>query len=97
MSVRAFCENKGIHENSYYYWQKKLREAACDKMAEINGEAANLAQPVFAQVRLPERNVLSPTTAITQDQICIEAIGVRLTAGGEYPVEKLTELLRAVM
>ena len=27
LSAKAFCENEGIHENVYYYWQQKLREA----------------------------------------------------------------------
>lgn len=29
LSVRAYCESRGIHENTYFYWQRKLREAAC--------------------------------------------------------------------
>ena len=29
-SIRAFCETEGIHENTYYYWQRKLREAAIE-------------------------------------------------------------------
>ena len=27
-SIRAYCESIGLHENVYYYWQRKLREAA---------------------------------------------------------------------
>lgn len=29
LSIRAYCEESGMHENTYYYWQRKLREAAC--------------------------------------------------------------------
>ncbi len=29
LSIREYCENVGIHENTYFYWQRKLREAAC--------------------------------------------------------------------
>jgi len=32
LSIRAYCEETGIHENTYFYWQKKLREAACAGM-----------------------------------------------------------------
>lgn len=28
LSVRAYCAGTGIHENTYFYWQRKLREAA---------------------------------------------------------------------
>jgi putative transposase len=30
--IREFCETEGIHENTYYYWQKKLREVAINKI-----------------------------------------------------------------
>jgi putative transposase len=29
LNVRGFCDREGIRENTYYYWQRKLREAAC--------------------------------------------------------------------
>jgi putative transposase len=34
LTVKAFCESAGVHPNSYFYWQRKLREAACAKMPE---------------------------------------------------------------
>ena len=36
MSIRAYCESVGIHENVYYYWQRKLREAACHELNSTN-------------------------------------------------------------
>ena len=32
MSNKEFCESIGIHENTYYYWQKKLRKAVSNGM-----------------------------------------------------------------
>jgi hypothetical protein len=29
VSIREYCEDSGIHENTYFYWQRKLRESAC--------------------------------------------------------------------
>jgi len=29
LSIKAFCKSSGFHENVYFYWQRKLREAAC--------------------------------------------------------------------
>ena len=31
LTVREFCENAGIRENTYYYWQKKLRDETCER------------------------------------------------------------------
>jgi hypothetical protein len=28
LSVRAYCQSAGIRENTYFYWQHKLRDAA---------------------------------------------------------------------
>jgi hypothetical protein len=32
LSIRAFCEQAGIKEKTYYYWQRKLREAVCTEL-----------------------------------------------------------------
>jgi putative transposase len=29
LSIRLYCEQAEIHENTYFYWQRKLRDAAC--------------------------------------------------------------------
>jgi putative transposase len=45
-SIKTYCARVGIHANTYFYWQKKLREAASEKVqqaismipaVEING------------------------------------------------------------
>ena len=33
LSIKAYCKQQGFHENVYYYWQRKLREAACTELA----------------------------------------------------------------
>jgi putative transposase len=33
-SIRAYCKTVGMRENVYFYWQKKLREVACNKLIE---------------------------------------------------------------
>ena len=43
LSIRAYCEQKGIGVKTYYYRLKKLREAAVE-----------LTQPEIVQVEAPE-------------------------------------------
>lgn len=31
-NIKDFCQTAGISKNSYFYWQKKLREAACTEL-----------------------------------------------------------------
>jgi putative transposase len=33
LTVKAFCESAGLHPNSYFYWQRRLRESACEGMS----------------------------------------------------------------
>jgi hypothetical protein len=33
LTVKAYCESAGLHENTYFYWRRKLRESACEGMA----------------------------------------------------------------
>ncbi|MGI6731721.1 MAG: IS66 family insertion sequence element accessory protein TnpA [Anaerovoracaceae bacterium] len=32
-SVKDFCQMSGISKNAYFYWQRKLREAACTEFS----------------------------------------------------------------
>jgi len=99
LSIKAYCENTGIHEYAYYYWLKKLREATCEGLSAMQSSVrrSSSESPVFAEVKLPTSTTLPPPLMNSQTQICIETAGVRLTAGDQYPTEKLTELLKVVM
>lgn len=102
LSIREFCKNAGFHENRYFYWQKRLREAACEKLAKIENNEERIAQPVFAKLDLPApaqpiSKPLALTSQASQGHISIEVPGARITACHEYPVENLKDLLRAVM
>jgi len=96
VSIREFCENEGIHENKYYYWQRKLREEACKELAKAQCKPTSMAPAVFAEVRVPERATLPSSGTDSLHTVCVETIGVRITAGSEYPIDKLAELFRAV-
>ncbi len=32
LSIRAYCVKMDIHENTYFYWQRKLRESVCTEI-----------------------------------------------------------------
>lgn len=32
LSVKDFCQSRGFHQNIYFYWQRKLRQAAWAEM-----------------------------------------------------------------
>jgi len=85
MSIRAYCQTAGICEKVYYYWQRKLREAACKE----------LAVPGFTEVRVAEpRARIGVMEASQPGELRIKAGGVQITANSKYPANKLAALLR---
>ncbi len=95
LSVRAYCRQAGFHENVYYYWQRKLREAACE---ELSNEKAPLpATPAGWALCATETKTATLTSSAQiamAEQLTVEISGMRITAGGRYPVEQMAQLLR---
>ena len=89
-SIKDFCQSSGINRNTYFYWQQRLRKAAC----------AQLTAPVFTEVivqEAPQPLALPETAAPTPSQLCVEAAGVRITADSTYPPSSLAALLRELV
>jgi len=93
LSVKEYCEGIGIAPHVYYYRLKKVREAACDELARVQNNSEVPVSEMFTEVELSET---ISSANIQRNQVCFEVSGLRLTAGSEYPVEKLTELFRVV-
>jgi hypothetical protein len=96
LSVKAFCENEGFHENIYYYWQRKLREATCEHMDKIQNEQVqvNLVPSGFAELKIVEAyKPPSFPENTTQGEIRIDIAGIRIAADSTYPSEKIAALL----
>ena len=98
LNIRAYCNREGFHENVYYYWQRKLREAACEQMVKKHNEeeTTSLAISGFTEVKVAnEASALlnnPPDTALH-----IEIGGVKITADSSYPAENLAALLKALL
>ena len=88
LSVKAFCRKIGICGNTYFYWQRKLRELASERFA-LSQEAA----PRFTEVKLSVPQKSNPETT-EFGQIRIEVGVVQITTDSRYPTEKLAALLR---
>jgi hypothetical protein len=67
-SIQSWCTEQGVNVKQYFYWQRKLREAACQELSayqgrEVKAEPAD-AGPVFAECKIAEGHKTSGT-AIT--------------------------------
>ena len=94
LSIKEYCENIGIAKHVYYYRLKKVREAACDELAKVQRGSDSTVSEMFTEVKLSE--TIPSSVNIQRNQVCLEVSELRLTAGSEYPIDKLTELYRLV-
>ena len=95
LSIKAYCKNAGFHENVYYYWQKRLREATCSQLMNLENQT-NLTPIGFTEIKLSETRAMPPAPAGFHGQLQINTGGIQITADCGYPVEKLAVLLREV-
>ena len=94
LTVSAYCESIGLAKHIYYYRLKKVREAACKRLPEAQVSKNALESEVFTKVEVSES---APSSmSISRNQVCFEVSDLRLTAGSDYPIEKLKELLHVV-
>jgi len=94
MSIKAYCEIKGIHQNMYHYWQRKLRAAAV-MVATENKAPGNPALPI-----LPPQGwatIASKSAGSDSRTIQIEIGKSRVTADSSTNLELLSEVCRMLM
>jgi hypothetical protein len=89
LTIREYCESVGIHQNTYFYWQHKLREAASSEVqaaATLSGEKT-LAPKGWT--------TLCDRTDTTEWQaLVIEVCGCRITVHADTDLELLTKVCR---
>lgn len=90
-SIRSWCQENDICEKTYYYWQRKLRQAACAQIEDC--KITN--HTGFTEVMLPEVSGNKPKPETAQNKpLQIDIAGIRVSADSAYPPEKLAVLLR---
>ncbi len=93
LTVKEFCRSRGFNKSKYFYWQRRLRDKACNSLIKSPLHMPDTVQ-MFTEVTVTQQ---SPQPASTADgQIRIEAYGMRITADSSYPPVLIAALLREV-
>ena len=87
-SVRAWCLQNGIHENSYYYWLRIIREAALCEAEKKSG----------ALVRVEPEKLAVETVSpqFSSGGIVIRANGVEAEFPSGTDIEMLAAFVKAL-
>jgi len=98
LSIKAYCKQIGICGNTYFYWQRRVRAAACEQLSLSIPEnrSEQLPAPRFAEVRVtgPITEPVALPEAIQPSLFLMEIGGARITIDSTYPTDKLAALLR---
>jgi hypothetical protein len=99
LSIKAFCENAGFHENIYFYWQRKLREVACTSLLDAQPGKTQVCSDTatFKEVRLAPQKLPPPPEKPVSGEVRIEAAGMMIAADSDYPPANLAELIRGLI
>lgn len=83
-SIQDFCQSAGISRNSYFYWQRKLREAACTELVKRQEPQTMVprgwAQLASTQIQLPA------------EMLAIEIKGCSITVNAQTDLELLKKI-----
>ena len=92
LSIRQWCRENGVGEKTYYYWQRKLREAACQKLLPTEQEKDNksLVPSGWAVCE-------SAKPAVEASIVTVEIGKFRMNAGSDASPEQLEKTLRVLM
>lgn len=91
LRVKEYCKTAGIHENVYYYWQRKLREAACAELAvNTTAESAKSLVPGgWSVCRTDDGNS-------NRKSLVVEVGGCRVHVEPDSDPELLAKICRAL-
>ena len=94
LSITAFCKNAGFHTNVYYYWQRKLREAACEHIATTPQESRE-----SSMVPVPNGWALCETAKpeTSENPIRIEVGRFRVITTADVDSDHLSKVCRALL
>mgnify|MGYP000774371026 CR=1 FL=1 len=85
LKVDLYCEQHGISRDAYYYWLRKVKEAALEQAGFVE-----LPAPI------PEKEDATPvikTQAVFKTQMLIKANHIELCVNSETPTELISRVL----
>ncbi len=73
MTVRAWCEQNDVNEKQFYYWQRCLREAACQSLSDTNQNSKFVQVPCLTSNKSNStKSTFEPSMVIRIGDISVE-------------------------
>ena len=92
MTIREWCQARGLNENRYYYWLRKIRKTACTAL-ESRGDLVPQTRnepPAFAQINvIAEEHPDAPASGIS-----IHVNNASIQIGSDVPARQITAMMK---
>ena len=88
-NITDYCQAAGINRNSFFYWQRKLREATCTELAKMD-EPKNIIPSGWMQLKPAEAQI------VKEEELIIEINGVHITVNAGTDPELLRKICRTL-
>jgi hypothetical protein len=98
LTVNEFCKLRGLTRDKYYYWQAKLKEAACEHLLQARPQiqaAQGFAEVVVTSATLAPFEPKSKND--NNGELRIELSGIHINADAGYPPTALAALLKELL
>ena len=86
LSIKEFCETAGFQPNRYFYWQRKLREAACNGLPVAVEPKQEIVPTGWAAIEPAE------TTEVEASALPIEIGNCRIIVDSDTDIELLAKV-----
>ena len=96
-NIKSYCASAGLHPNTYYYWQRKVREASYQELASKPQSKTNVASRNGLPV--PSGWALCEAEKVSKDSktLTIEIGGCRVLADADVDTELLLKVCRVLV
>ena len=97
LSVEAFCEKAGVHQNTYYYWQRRVREAACHELAVQEQSKGKTIVPSGWALCEGANRKDEPSISSTSSVITVEIGSFKVSVDENFNPDLLTKVCRTLV
>ena len=94
-SIKSFCGAEGISKNTYFYWQRKLREAACAEL-ERSQESNVIQSDLIKYEPVPVGWTQLSSVESQDSSLTIEVGGCRVIVNSDTDPALLSQTLRTL-
>jgi len=91
-TIDVWCTEHGIKPNSYYYWLKSVREAACEALPALNTENSSIVPVNLSRDVTP----VHTTGQVSQAEIVLHVGSVMLELHNNATAALIENTLRAL-